>query len=106
MYLKRKIDDYLKNWKTSDEKFPLIVKGARQIGKTASILNFAKGNYKNVVYVNFVTDEVFRTITKDGYSAQAIIKNISYIDTRRHCDLLLQSGQSRKGIGLESAVWP
>lgn len=82
MYLKRKIDDYLKNWKTSDEKFPLIVKGARQIGKTASILNFAKENYKNVVYINFVTDEIFRTITKDGYSAQAIIKNISYIDTK------------------------
>lgn len=82
MYLKRKIDDYLKNWKTSDEKFPLIVKGARQIGKTASILNFAKENYKNVIYINFVTDEIFRTITKDGYSAQAIVKNISYIDTR------------------------
>ena len=37
MYLKRKIDDYLKNWKISDEKFPLIVKGARQIGKTVGL---------------------------------------------------------------------
>ena len=40
MYLKRKIDDYLISWKNSDEKKPLIVKGARQIGKTASIEHF------------------------------------------------------------------
>lgn len=38
MYLKRKIDDYLLNWKNDPEHKPLIVKGARQIGKTESIL--------------------------------------------------------------------
>lgn len=40
--LKRKIDVYLKEWKSNDDKLPLIVKGARQIGKTASIEKFAK----------------------------------------------------------------
>lgn len=34
MYLRRKIDDYLKEWKNSEERKPLIIKGARQIGKT------------------------------------------------------------------------
>ena len=40
MYLKRKIDTYLKEWKGNKDKKPLIVKGARQIGKTESILKW------------------------------------------------------------------
>ena len=40
MRLKRKIDKYLIEWKKSKNKMPLIVKGARQIGKTESIKNF------------------------------------------------------------------
>ena len=38
--LRRKIDNYLLEWKSNSDKLPLIVKGARQIGKTASIKNF------------------------------------------------------------------
>ena len=37
MYLKRKIDDYLLEWKKNMDRLPLIIKGARQIGKTESI---------------------------------------------------------------------
>lgn len=44
--LRRKIDDFLIEWKQSKDKLPLIIKGARQIGKTDSIENFAKNNYK------------------------------------------------------------
>lgn len=40
--LKRKINEYLIEWKNSKDKLPLIVKGARQIGKTRSIKEFAK----------------------------------------------------------------
>ena len=47
--LKRKVDDYLKTWKNNPERKPLIVKGARQIGKTRSIEWFAYHNYKNVI---------------------------------------------------------
>ena len=46
--LRRKIDQYLVDWKNDKNKMPLIVKGARQIGKTDSIENFAKSNYKNL----------------------------------------------------------
>ena len=45
MYLKRKIDQYLQEWKAGENRKPLIVKGARQIGKTESIREFAKENY-------------------------------------------------------------
>ena len=39
-YLKRKIDNYLLNWKTDPNKKPLIIKGSRQVGKTESIWSF------------------------------------------------------------------
>ena len=46
--LKRKIDKYLIEWKQNPDRKPLIVKGARQIGKTESIKHFAENNYKNI----------------------------------------------------------
>ena len=80
MYLKRKIDSYLMDWKNNEDRKPLIVKGPRQIGKTESIKKFAEDNYKSVVEINFVTSEKYKQITSDGYTAQSIIKNISLID--------------------------
>ncbi len=81
MYLRRKIDSFLTEWKKDRERNPLIIKGARQIGKTESILHFANANYENVVYVNFVTDEKYKKITIDGYSPKEIIKNLSKLNT-------------------------
>ena len=75
--LKRKIDKYLIEWKNSQEKKPLIVKGARQIGKTESIRNFAKNNYKSVIEINFVLQKQFKDIFDDGFEVDTIIKNIS-----------------------------
>ena len=49
MYLQRKIDQYLAAWKSNEYRKPLIVKGARQIGKTESIIHFAEQNYSNIV---------------------------------------------------------
>ena len=48
--LKRKIDAFLIEWKNTNDKLPLIVKGARQIGKTDSIENFARNNYKKSLF--------------------------------------------------------
>ena len=50
--MKRKIDQKLINWKNSENRMPLIVNGARQIGKTYSILEFGMKNYQNVVHIN------------------------------------------------------
>lgn len=44
-YLKRKVDNYLLNWKTNPNKKPLIIKGSRQVGKTESITRFGHLNY-------------------------------------------------------------
>lgn len=51
--LKRKIEQLLKDWKSSPNRKPLLIKGCRQCGKTFSVLDFAKKNYKHVVYLNF-----------------------------------------------------
>lgn len=80
-YLKRKIDDFLLKWKEDKDKKPLIVKGCRQVGKTESIRHFSKAaGYQSVIEINFVKDEKYKKITLDGYSASAIIKNISLLD--------------------------
>ena len=80
MYLRRKIDDYLDNWKNDPNHKPLIVKGARQIGKTESIMHFAKNNYGNVVYINFALEKKFKTIVSDGYDVETVVKNITIAD--------------------------
>lgn len=80
MYLKRRIDAYLLAWKRRKDRLPLIIKGARQIGKTESILHFAKQQYKNIVSINFVLEPKYKTILSDGYEVADIIKNISLID--------------------------
>ena len=49
----RKILEQMKNWKNSDVRKPLIIYGARQIGKTYSMLEFGEAEYDNVAYFNF-----------------------------------------------------
>ena len=78
MYLKRKLDDFLLKWKESTDKKPLIVKGARQIGKTESILHFS-ANYENFVNINFALDRKYANICEDGYGVAEIVRNISRI---------------------------
>ena len=80
VYFKRKIDGFLADWKNNHSRKPLIVKGARQIGKTESILHFANENYENVVYINFALDKKYTTIVNDGYDVETVVKNITLIN--------------------------
>ncbi len=75
--LSRKIDKFLIDWKKNKDKSPLIVKGARQIGKTEAIKEFAKNNYKSVVEINFVLQRQYQDIFDDGFEVDTILKNIS-----------------------------
>ena len=78
--LRRKIDAYLSEWKNNPSRKPLIVKGARQIGKTLSIEHFAKCNYKSVIQINFVEQPKYKSIFNDGFEVDAILKNISLLN--------------------------
>lgn len=49
----RKVESRLLEWKNTANHKPLVIKGCRQCGKTSSVLDFARKNYKNVVYMDF-----------------------------------------------------
>lgn len=78
--LKRKIDKYLTDWKNRPDRKPLIIKGARQIGKTHSVEWFAGQNYASVIEINFIEQKKYREIFNDGFEVDAILKNISLLN--------------------------
>lgn len=82
MRLKRKIDAYLLEWKNSQNKMPLIIKGARQIGKTDAICHFGKENYQSFIEINFILNPEYNDIFSDGFNVDSIIKNISLKNPR------------------------
>ena len=75
--LKRKIDNVLLDWYKREDHNPLIVYGSRQIGKSTSILNFAKQFYKSVIEINFIRDKEYKKIFDDGFNPDDINYNIS-----------------------------
>lgn len=84
MYLRRKADQFFSEWKSSPSHKPLIVRGARQVGKTESILHFAQENYANVININFALEKKFLHIVDDGYDVDTVLKNISLADPTVH----------------------
>lgn len=75
--LKRKIDKYLIEWKKNSNRLPLIIKGARQIGKTNAIRNFGENNYKTFIEINFVLNPEFKTIFDRSFNVDEIVKEIT-----------------------------
>lgn len=75
--LKRKFYDYLINWKNTKDKECLLVKGARQIGKTYIINKFGKENYTSYVYINFIENPQYKEIFEGALSADEIYKKLS-----------------------------
>lgn len=78
--LRRKIDTYLATWKENPDRKPLVVKGARQVGKTSSVKWFAALHYASVIEINFVEQKKYRHVFDDGFEVDAILKNISLLD--------------------------
>ena len=78
--LRRKIDGFLEEWKRDPERLPLIVKGARQVGKTASVRQFGKTHYPNFVEINFLLQKQYRDIFDSGFEVDAILRNIMLHD--------------------------
>lgn len=78
--LRRKIDTFLQEWKSNPDRLPLIVKGARQTGKTEAIEHFARRNYTNVIEINFILQKEYRDIFDDGFDVNTILQNITLKD--------------------------
>ena len=75
----RKISEYLEQWKESPHRKPLIVQGARQVGKTYSILEFGRTHYENVVYFNFETNPRLNQTFDEDISPAYLIPVLSHI---------------------------
>lgn len=75
--LRRKIEKELYEWKNKEDKMCLVVKGARQVGKTYIIDKFAKENYKNYIYMNFDEMPSYKDIFNGDLDPETIIKQIT-----------------------------
>lgn len=75
--LKRKIEKYLSEWKRSTDRKPMVIKGVRQCGKTYIVKKFAKENYPNVIYMNFILEPDKRSAFMGNLDVDTIILNIS-----------------------------
>ncbi len=75
----RKITNFLTAWKDSEYRKPLILQGARQVGKTYSILEFGRIHYENVAYFNFETNPKLNETFKENISPDYLIPILSHI---------------------------
>lgn len=75
----RKIMRFLEEWKESGHRKPLILQGARQVGKTYSILEFGRTHYENVAYFNFETSPKLNRTFEEDISPDYLIPILSHI---------------------------
>lgn len=75
----RKIMSYLETWQESTHRKPLILQGARQVGKTYSVLEFGRTHYDNVAYFNFETNPKLNETFEENISPDYLIPILSHI---------------------------
>ena len=79
MYMYRKVSEYLEQWKSNKYRKPLIIQGARQVGKTYAILEFGRKHYDNVAYFNFQTNETLAATFAENISPAYLLPILSHI---------------------------
>lgn len=77
--MKRKIDAYFLEWKRNPDRMPLIVRGARQVGKTFSIRQFGK-TYESFIEINFATNPEYKNVFSKSFVPKDIIQQISLLN--------------------------
>lgn len=78
--MKRYITEKLMEWKNSKERKPLILKGARQVGKTYILKEFGENNYDNVAYFNFDHDDGLASLFLNTKDPRRIIEQLSLVN--------------------------
>ena len=74
--LERKITNVLKEWKKEEKKPCLLIRGARQVGKTFIIDDFAKKNYENYIYINFELMPEYKSIFDGNLDIKTLIMKL------------------------------
>jgi len=75
--MKRKIEQLFEHWKSTENHKPIIVKGCRQCGKTYSVMAFANSHYRQVVYINFLQNNAYKSIFAGDLGVDSLIEKIS-----------------------------
>lgn len=75
--IKRKMYKYLINWKQKKNKSALIIKGARQVGKSYLVREFGRNEYEGYIEINFLKNPLYKNIFKGDLSAEEIFKRLS-----------------------------
>ena len=81
--LERNAMNDLLEWKAREDRKPLILKGARQVGKTWLMKEFGKTYYKDYVYFNFDEEEELKSIFASNKNPQRIIELLSLIHGKK-----------------------
>jgi len=81
--MKRKIIENLVAWKNKPNRMPLIVNGARQVGKTYIIKEFGKLYYNNTVYINLEINSAINTYFQEDISSERIIKYLEVVSGQK-----------------------
>ena len=77
--MERKITKQLLEWKNSKDRKPLILYGARQVGKTYISIMFGKKHYKNTVYINMENSEKIQKIFEKDLNTERILRELSVV---------------------------
>ena len=98
MDLRRKAYGELLEWKGRDDRKSLLIRGARQVGKTYLIRKFAEENYRSVIYIDFDANESACSIFEGDLDVDTVMMNISarYPDTRIRSQIILAGPPLRR----------
>ena len=76
----RKIYKKIEDWNKINNHKPLVIEGLRQVEKTTIVKEFAKNNYKKVVYIDFRKEPKFKSVFDDGYDIDKIILKLNALN--------------------------
>ena len=81
--MQRKAMNNLISWKNKKNRKPLLLYGARQVGKTYLVKKFAEEQFKDIIYVNFETNNIVDKIINENISPKYIINNLEIIFNKK-----------------------
>ena len=84
----RTIDNALSQWKDKKTRLPLVLNGARQVGKTYSLKEFGKTHFQNIVYINLEVNANVNAFFDGDLGAQRIIQ---YLETVAECRIVAET---------------
>ena len=82
MYYKRIIDKYLSEWASCDTRKPILLRGARQVGKSSAVRHLGK-QFKNFLEINFEMEPQYKVIFQPDLNVNRIVLQISAISGSR-----------------------